>query len=1163
MAGDLKRAIFIGVGGSGGSTLRFLYRELELRLAEVGWGQGIPDGWQFLHIDVAEQPDGITGGVPRTLVDPEHFIGIAREPLEMSAYLNMIPSSNPEILAGWSPTPGGDYGYLWLGAGQRRAVGRVVAMTQLAGIRKRIEFMQMAIASNIKQMDEVAKVFNLRADTNTAPNVYLIASLAGGSGSGVFLDVSMLLEAMDIHHATVLYGIDVFDDLIGGKDASGNLLKFDLSGNALGALTELVSAYEHEGPYTSADSAVLKLSGSPGASEGRRTTPTHFFIGRKGMGKFEFAGHNAVYHATARALTAITVNGDLAERMTNYVLQNSGSLAPLARSLLSERTSPRGERYEAAMSFGYAAVNTGREAFAMYASERLTRRLMAMIADDDAAVKKLRERENATFVEKARHFADQCGLREGKPGPNQISDQLRGGPRSVTHDWTEKVKQSVSDELMNIGFAKLSPSDVDKRIETNFSAAMADASMNFRKRLLENAQAWTAMVQPIVLQNVVTGVSRDGLGMTVAYLEQLEVDLLAAIDETRANATTYRNSMAGIMNQAKLALATIEKKVRLAINSDEVVGALEGRRSYHAHDLESHVLVTTASLISDFVNNFLKPLKQELKRARGQFQVDIERNGVKEEWSDWATGPVPERLQPSDNEVFLETTDTFSSSFDRSLQDALNASTPDLAMELATGEVFAGVWPGLESTPDSRPNARLAMLDERFGNQTRIVVTSLWSPTWSKISEALLSSEERRGVGSLAEQSTAAFRVGLDLDDLLRTAKAWTRERVGFKSFSQVTLGDYLYEPVPEAASRRARFAAALNEALQKAALMFRVDTELLQAFVGSTEIGVDVEITTIPVLLESENGKRTSEGDEIMGILTSRIGNLDPSSAEAKFDRSSVTRKVEIVCFSRERVHPFALGSIVQPIAQAWAQASMSSGDRETFWHLRRARTLASFVPVAPSVQSRLAKGWIIARFLNYIDQGALKRFRESNGQMGLSIYDPESTQPNGLLHFPQVLLDGGVTGVPIAEAIVFPAILESLPLAYLALANGSVEEVDAYKRLGALGGVEGTNELREWITSGNLAPLRDTGTCPVTMKSEWASLADAAARADAIRENLSGRMERLQPYLNMQPDMNDLLELDRAWEFRDSMKVAIELLENDVQSIVLGVSSSPTDFS
>ena len=50
--------ILVGLGGSGGKTLRFVKRELAARLAEKGWDNGIPDAWQFLHIDTPTVADG-------------------------------------------------------------------------------------------------------------------------------------------------------------------------------------------------------------------------------------------------------------------------------------------------------------------------------------------------------------------------------------------------------------------------------------------------------------------------------------------------------------------------------------------------------------------------------------------------------------------------------------------------------------------------------------------------------------------------------------------------------------------------------------------------------------------------------------------------------------------------------------------------------------------------------------------------------------------------------------------------------------------------------------------------------------------------------------------------------------------------------------------------
>jgi len=1143
MARDLKRAIFIGVGGSGGTTLRYLYRELELRLGERSWDRGMPDGWQFLHVDVAEKPDGIYGDVPRDLVDPEHFFGLAKEPLDMAAYLNMIPQTSPDVLAGWSPSPRGSYGSLWLGAGQRRAVGRVVAMTHLSGLQNRINNMRTKMESDISGMQEVAKAFGVDADTDSAPNVYLISSLGGGSGSGVFLDVSLLLETMKIRHATVLFTPDVFDELTTATGMNRNSLKFAISGNTLGAMSELLSAHEHQGPYSPADSAVLRLSGTNNVTEGRRTTETHFFIGRRGMGGFELPTQNSVYHAAARALTAITVNGQLAEQMSNYVMQNSTSLSPVSQALVAQAHIIREQTVQAGMSFGYAAVSVGRQAFAAYAAERLTRQLVAELADDDAAIKKLVERDNSRFLEKSRFFAEQCGLREVSADFNQITDAIRGGRLELMKEITDAVKRAVADGLKKKS-TNINPEEWNARIETDFKAAIKTATADFSGRMLTNAKAWTTSIQPVVLEQTVASAAKNGLGMTIAFLEQLEIDLNTAIDELRADVPSYRNEIPRALAQAKESLTALGKKVRLVVGEENDKGpismALEGRRNAFSWQCESDVRALTADLISDFTRNFLKPLTFELKRARGQFQVDIERTGVKEVWSDWATGPVPTRLQPSENEVFLETTDTFANSFDVELQDSLNANTPSMALSLASAEVLSGVWPGRETQSDESMNRRLATVDERFAHQTRIIVNALWGP-------------EIPSVRPESGASVASFEVDLDVSDLLQTAKQWTRERVGFKNFSQITMSDYLYEPVPDQADRRQKFAEALSEAFQKAALMVRVDSDLLQALVGTSEIGEDHQITTIPILLKSKNGKRTTEGDEVMNVLTG-IGGMDGPQAEAMFDQKSTVKQVEIVCFTNQRVHPFAISSVVAPIAEAWAQASMSPNDRAQFWQLRRAKTLASFVPVAPTVQLRMARGWIVARLLGYIDESALTKFLDTNGQSALTIYDPGATTPNGKLHFPAGLLDGGPPGIPMAPETVFPSLIESMPLAYLALASGSAEELGAYTRMAVLGTNLGTTELNNWIQTGILPNLRDSEGCPVVVKTDWSSLTDAESRTDVVLKNLEMRRESLQPYIDRLADMDNLDSLDRVWELRDQLVKAIETLEQDVRNMSSG---------
>jgi hypothetical protein len=54
----LQPFLVVGVGGSGGKTVRALRHAIDLTLRRYGWDDGIPDAWQFLHFDSPQAQDG-------------------------------------------------------------------------------------------------------------------------------------------------------------------------------------------------------------------------------------------------------------------------------------------------------------------------------------------------------------------------------------------------------------------------------------------------------------------------------------------------------------------------------------------------------------------------------------------------------------------------------------------------------------------------------------------------------------------------------------------------------------------------------------------------------------------------------------------------------------------------------------------------------------------------------------------------------------------------------------------------------------------------------------------------------------------------------------------------------------------------------------------------
>src|SRR5664280_172830 len=63
----LDRFLVVGLGGSGGRTVRKLRAELNRRLFAAGYRDGLPAGWHFLHVDVPKLCDIEDAGIDTDL----------------------------------------------------------------------------------------------------------------------------------------------------------------------------------------------------------------------------------------------------------------------------------------------------------------------------------------------------------------------------------------------------------------------------------------------------------------------------------------------------------------------------------------------------------------------------------------------------------------------------------------------------------------------------------------------------------------------------------------------------------------------------------------------------------------------------------------------------------------------------------------------------------------------------------------------------------------------------------------------------------------------------------------------------------------------------------------------------------------------------------------
>ena len=183
--------LFVGLGGSGGKTLRFLKRELKRWQAEHGIDGPLPQGWQFVNIDTPTIPDG--AGLD-DVVEPlpaDEYVGLSDGAVTFKAVQDALDAKagHHYEICGWRPDPAGPAGRLDLlnGAGQYRAVGQTVALAYASRIsRELLKRGGRLAAPGIGP--QLGKLFEQVTGEAPRPssNVYVVvvSSLAGGTGAG-------------------------------------------------------------------------------------------------------------------------------------------------------------------------------------------------------------------------------------------------------------------------------------------------------------------------------------------------------------------------------------------------------------------------------------------------------------------------------------------------------------------------------------------------------------------------------------------------------------------------------------------------------------------------------------------------------------------------------------------------------------------------------------------------------------------------------------------------------------------------------------------------------------------------------------------------------------------------------------------------------------------
>ncbi len=1027
----LQPFFFVGVGGSGGKTLRVIRAELESRLRAVNWDKDFPNAWQFLHIDVPTKADGDDPDLPPQLPN-DCYVALAKPNIPYktidATLMAGTSGANGQFqlrsLAGWRPRPSDVHVPIHKGAGQFRALGRAVALAGLDDIRSRVR-----IAANKLGLPEVGEELRELTDHFAAgakstqpqiPVVVVVSSLAGGAGAGIFLDVC---DAISIEIGTVwasqsvgiLYAPDIFAELNDGA-------KRGVNGNALATISELCAAFHNREEPSESEYAIFHKAGLPAGDLDRRGPQYPFLVGGSN-GLVNFGNQNNAYRAMGRTLAAWIVSSRVQGSMSAYL---QGNLLSAAGDMATRSTF--GLIGEAGMTplnaLGSSAVTTGRDRFAAYTAERLARlaveRLLRAHMEGQSRETKSEVAIETLVRQQQREFVALSGLNEVGADRNDILDALRPSDRDRRWDeFAARVKAGLGGT---------------PRTEAVFDQATQGAFDEQNKRELatdqvevhRNAREWVGRIQQQIVGLVSSHAADFGLAVTTRLVEGLirELDeVVVDLDQERQKFDAWASKRVERISQQ----LSGGSKGPIKPDHPKVATAIRAGIECLDWSSEADLRVVAIDLVGDLRDNFLAPMVRAIQKAADTLAEQEAGNDASQASvvQHWPTGSgVPTRFEPAPNERLIEGTDRFAENFEAQIRASVLTDDPAGAVRAAVRNVIEG--------------------RRRADRPSRLVsVRGRWVPRRAEL----------RDLDS-GPPAAAAFDVACEVDQLLDRATRWVSDpdpNNAISKFVSQPLRDYLApentDPV-EHNRRLSSFSSAFAAAIETARPLVNINNATLALAYGSGEPSFDIVITELPFT------RATPAYNAAKDVLVSH-GLI--KEAEEAFSEGPQNR-IDIFSFLSEPYEPAVFDSLMAPIASDYAR---TGGDIGQFWQWRRSRPLPHFIPVSPTVRRAMVRGWWTAMLLNQI---------EGEPERPIKIFVPERGTMAG---FPDPLLCGTVYD----RFERLPSVLESLPLAWVHFNSGDRRAVEPYKRLRQLGSTKRgsdrsydilNGELEDWILRG-----------------------------------------------------------------------------------------------
>jgi len=1075
----VRKFVLVGCGGSGGTTLAYIMDQLKSDLAMYGIDK-IPAGWQFVHIDVpvgADRTAGLAtveemGGTYIGTGDVGANFGVVDDGVS-HRLVNQAGAEGSKLgeIATWAPRHPAKVGIpISLGAGQFRAIGRMITLSKIQSVRER--FANVASKLNLpettREMNEIAaKVPGFDAfDANFPPITLVISSMAGGAGASMALDICRLLtfipEIRTDTTGVMLYTPDLWEKFLAPAERGG------VRANALAMVGEIIAA--QAGVARRHDAELLSAMGVTGAANEqvpfRRVFPVGRYVGAADAGGSPFGETpQDVYRGLGRGLAALMLSSQASKELAEYDLTNQ--TPAFKRDFVGWGMGDESGGNLLWGSFGFANLSMGRERYREYAAQRLARsavdRLLRghiRVQDDTNGEAQAREQLDAFWDKSLQDLQlppaaivnDVKAVKSwfGKQAfpieqaAQQASRVLEGPVTAAVGDptgitgalWFASIRKNLGQEAPVVERALTDQANqwaytwqgnFARRVQSLVNREIARLGLVYGEELVKRIAAYVAALQPVLKSLGGEGV--NPLGIPSAYEQQT-----SGIRGTIANGRQHVEQLLGFF-------ATGSRDSLLTYSVRTLARVLDGAGAEFFAPLLSEISTAQAHLRSRV---------GEGAQHTGLAQVETD---IYTAWPSDADTEVASRFDVAHNEVLITPAREFADRFRADVATTLEieasqgADPYEPAQANVVQRIVAGDWP--KGGGDEPPGGV-------------ITYTTPWRSA-AFAEDPFTKEPVGRSVARFAVESTPATVLG-------RARAFVSRPDQSFENFSRTSLRSYLADPAAselEKEQRRSDVAAKFQQTLKLARPLVGVGDTVVRMSHNNESPQFRYRFSKIPF-------KGTATGTELRRIVTTDASielTTEQRFETALSDNAELTR---ISVFSSYNVlSPLAFSSIFGPIAQEWD--SLPQHGRRLFWQWRRTRPLPASLPMGDVERQALVTGWFVGQIV-----GRLRL--PSNIEQPHEVWEESSSS---WVQFPPVWLTAPDTpGFLTMDRL--PAVLESILIAYArAHHTPALDSLRPYAALRALTDSRPSDPaenstiqpsvvklLAEWLRTGAVAP-------------------------------------------------------------------------------------------